>query len=163
APSPSSAAAAPSTPPTAAAASSPSPSAAPKTEQAKLYFSADGKLVTESASVSAAAPANGALKALFGGPKMAGHFTEIPKDARLLDVSIKDEVGYVSLSKDFFASGGSLGMQLRLAQVVYTMTQFPGVKSVQLLQEGQIIPVAGGEGFPVGKPLTRQSFPGLAA
>ncbi len=101
------------------------------------------------------------MEALLAGPKVQTHFSDIPKDVKLLDLQSKGDVADASFSKEFFASGGSTGTQLRVAQVVFTLTQFPSVKSVQILQEGQILQALGGEGFPIGKPLTRQNFPAL--
>ncbi|MHB8618754.1 MAG: GerMN domain-containing protein, partial [Chloroflexota bacterium] len=62
----------------------------------------------------------------------------------------------------FFSPSGSTGMQIRLAQVVYTLTQFPGITSVQLLDQGKVKSATEGEGFPLNHPLTRQDFHGVA-
>ncbi len=147
----------------AAAATPRSSAAAAAAQPAQLYFEADGKLVTENTRVSGQDPALDALHQLLQGPKTAGHYTDIPNTVSVQDVSVKDGVATVSLDRTFFASGGSAGVQLRVAQVVFTLTQFPTVTSVQLLEEGQPATVVGGEGFPVNRPLTRGSFSSLQA
>ena len=53
-------------------------------------------------------------------------------------------------------------MQLRVAQIVYTGTQFEGVDAVRILIEGERVEAIGGEGFIVAKPLTRRDFQDFA-
>ncbi len=49
-------------------------------------------------------------------------------------------------------------MQARLAQVVYTITQFPTVKGVVFSLDGEPIDVLGGEGIIIDQPLTRRDY-----
>ncbi|HEX6512576.1 MAG TPA: GerMN domain-containing protein [Chloroflexota bacterium] len=114
--------------------------------------------MTESAQVDTTDPPRAALELLLQGPKVSGHFSEIPAGVHLEDLGVTDSTAAVSLGANFFASGGSTGMQARLAQVVYTLTQFPQMTAVQFLQDGHPATVAGGEGFPLNRPLTRGSF-----
>src|SRR6266480_4656581 len=48
---------------------------------------------------------------------------------RLVAIAIADGVANVDLTGDFQAGAGSRDLELRLAQVVYTATQFPSVKA----------------------------------
>jgi len=48
----------------------------------------------------------------------------------------------------------------RLAQVVYTATQFPGVKAVTFKLDGKKVDVFGGEGIILDKPRTRKACEG---
>jgi len=127
------------------------------TQSAELFFVAADKLATEQSPVSASAPAQQALQKLLEGPKDPQHFTEIPKSTQLQDLSIKDGVASVSFDQAFFAPDGGTGVLLRLAQVVYTLTQFSGAASVQFLEDGRRVDLIG-EGFPLNRPLTRQEF-----
>jgi hypothetical protein len=49
-------------------------------------------------------------------------------------------------------------MQLRVAQVVYTLTQFPSVKRVQFKIDGKPVEAIGGEGVVVDPPVGRKAF-----
>jgi spore germination protein GerM len=128
---------------------------------AQVYFTAGGGLVAETRQVDAGAPAQSALEQLQTAPQ-AGHFSEIPQTNVLQSISVMDGVAYVSFSPQFFAPDGALGMQLRLAEVVFTLTQFPTIDAVQFLQNGQFKEVAAGDGFPIGRPLARRDFAHLA-
>lgn len=150
------------TTPTASPASAavPAPTSALSRRAAEIFFTAAGKLAPEKAQVEAAAPLGPALALLMEGPKEAAHFSEIPPSAKLQDVAVNGPVATLSFDDSFFAAGGS-GVQLRLAQVVYTATQFAPVTSVQFLRQGQAVDVIG-EGFPLNRPLTREQFAQLA-
>jgi len=128
-----------------------------ETQSAELFFVASNKLAIERSPVSAAAPARQALEQLLHGPKDPQHFSEIPKTSQMEDLSTKDGVATVSFNQGFFTPNGATGTLLRLAQVVYTLTQFSGVASVQFLEDGRSVDLIG-EGFPLNRPLTRQEF-----
>jgi len=49
-------------------------------------------------------------------------------------------------------------MNMRIAQVVYTLTQFPTVKGVLFELDGQRVDVIGGEGVIVDQPVTRKNY-----
>ncbi|HEV3473489.1 MAG TPA: Gmad2 immunoglobulin-like domain-containing protein [Actinomycetota bacterium] len=80
----------------------------------------------------------------------AGDTTAIPDGTELLHVARDGSVLEVDLSDDFEAGGGSLSMQMRVAQIVYTGTQFEGIESVRILIEGGRVDAIGGEGVPAG-------------
>jgi hypothetical protein len=82
----------------------------------------------------------------------------IPAGSRLLGVTIKNGVATVDLSTEFDSGGGSASMGYRLAQVVYTLTQFTSVKSVVFQIEGQTVTVFGGEGIVLDGPVGRTDF-----
>jgi hypothetical protein len=84
--------------------------------------------------------------------------TAIPKDTELLGVARDGSTLDVDLSSEFGSGGGSLSMQLRVAQVVYTGTQFDGIDAVQILIEGERVDALGGEGVVIADPLTRRDF-----
>lgn len=85
-----------------------------------------------------AATARLALAELAAGPTaeetLAGFATTIP-DTLGFEVGISDGVASVDLPASFFA-GGSEEARLRMAQVVYTLTQFPTVSKVALSSDG---------------------------
>jgi germination protein M len=79
----------------------------------------------------------------------------IPAGTKLLGLSIKDGVATVDLSGEFATGGGSASSMYRLAQVVYTLTQFPTVSSVLFKVDGTIVTVFGSEGIVLDGPVRR--------
>ena len=111
-----------------------------------------------------AGPAIGraALEALLQGPseeeRALGFASEIPAGTELLDLAI-DDAGHavVDLSGAFESGGGTLSMTGRVAQVVYTLTQFPTVDSVSFRIDGEDVEAIGGEGI-LATDLNRADF-----
>ena len=64
----------------------------------------------------------------------------------------------VDLSSAYDSGGGSLSMTARVAQVVYTLTQFPGIKAVSFALDGEPISTLGGEGVAVAPPQSRADW-----
>ena len=106
-----------------------------------------------------------ALEALLEGPDSFeqdyGLFTAVPDGTQLLDLKIADGIARVDLTSEFESGGGSASMQMRLAQVVYTITQFPTVKGVLFSLDGEPIDILGGEGIIIDHPLTRRDYADL--
>jgi germination protein M len=103
-----------------------------------------------------------AMKALLEGPtdaeKQAGMFSSIPDGTTLLGLDISESVATVDLSKEYASGGGSLSMLMRLAEVVFTLTQFPTVDGVSFKLDGQPITVLGGEGIIIDHPMSRADY-----
>ncbi len=106
--------------------------------------------------------AKAAVEQLLKGPnvqeKEVGMFTAVPDGTLFLGVSVADKVATVDLSKEFESGGGTLSMSLRLAQVVYTLTQFPSVEKVQFRLDGKPVEVFGGEGLILDHPVGRADY-----
>ena len=77
-----------------------------------------------------------------------GHPTEIPGQTTLRDIVVLDRAATVDLSRGFVSGGGSLSMQARVAQVVYTLTQWSFVERVTFEIDGEPVEGIGGEGVP---------------
>ena len=110
-----------------------------------------------------AAVATAAMTALLNGPDPESTrertiTSAIPAGSRLLGVSIKSGVATVDLSTEFDSGGGSASMQYRLAQVVYTLTQFSTVRSVVFQIEGETVTVFGSEGIVLDGPVGRADY-----
>jgi hypothetical protein len=103
-----------------------------------------------------------ALEDLLSGPTDAerGEFigTEIPAGTELRGLNIEDGVATVDLSAEFAQGGSTLEETARLAQVVYTITQFETVGSVQFLIEGGIVKSFGSHGIVLDRPQTRKGY-----
>jgi sporulation and spore germination protein/immunoglobulin-like protein involved in spore germination len=112
------------------------------------------------------AVATAAMRELLAGPSAgdrdAGMATAVPAGTRLLGISIAGGTATVDLSGAFESGGGSLSMTARLAQVTFTLTQFPTVGQVVFELDGKPVTVFGGEGIMLDHPATRSSFESLA-
>jgi germination protein M len=110
------------------------------------------------------AVATAAMTALIDGPAKAeietspAMYTTIPDGTRLLGLTIANGVATVNLSKEFESGGGSASVLGRLAQVVYTLTQFPTVKSVSFELDGQPVTTFSGEGVILDHPVGRADY-----
>ena len=82
----------------------------------------------------------------------------IPPGTKLLGLTIANGVATVDLSGEFAAGGGSSSSQFRLAQVVYTLTQFPSVDTVLFKVDGSVVTVFGSEGIVLDGPVGRSRF-----
>lgn len=106
-----------------------------------------------------------AMEQLLIGPSAAetgiGFSSTLPDGVEYLGTAIEEGVATVNLSGSFEAGGGSLAMRMRLAQVVYTLTQFPTITGVVFALDGTPIDVFGGEGIVLDEPQTRATFEDL--
>jgi germination protein M len=117
----------------------------------RVYFAWNEYVGTAGRTVEAPAVARGALTELLAGPDAfetdIGMTTEIPEGTELLGVDIVDGEATVDLSGAFESGGGSLSMQLRVAEVVFTLTQFDTVETVSIELDGEAVEFIGGEGI----------------
>jgi hypothetical protein len=107
--------------------------------------------------------ARAAMTALLAGPTKAESgdrtiTTAIPDGTTLNGVSIRNGIATVDVSTEFDSGGGTASMRYRLAQVVYTLTQFSTVKSVLFQVEGQVVTVFGSEGIVLDGPSKRADW-----
>ena len=83
-----------------------------------------------------------------------GHPTEIPPGTKLRSVLVVDGTATVDLTRQFASGGGSASMQARVAQVVYTLTQWSSITRVTFELDGEPVEAIGGEGV-AAQDLTR--------
>ena len=123
------------------------------------WFAKGDKLWPERRQV-ASTPGIGAaaMRALLEGPSGSGLSTAIPEGTELNDLAISEGTARVDLSGTFDDGGGSLGMQIRLAQVVYTLTQFPTVREVEFLLDGEAVQTFSSEGLVLDSPQERSDY-----
>lgn len=130
-----------------------------ETTTARVYFLRDEKVSPVGRTVDGRTPARGALEALLKGPgDNTGHVSSIPSGTTLLGISVAGGVATVDLSGEFASGGGSMSMLTRVAQVVFTLTQFPTVTSVSFRIDGSPVDAIDGEGVLVDPPRTRSDF-----
>ncbi len=159
-------------PPTSTA---PDPTAAPdpssttttvpeETQFVDVYFLQDSQYATAVATRVPATPdiAANAVRALIAGPTQTqeeiGLTSSVPTDTLLLGLVIEDGRATVDLSREFEAGGGSFAMITRLAQVVYTLTQFPSVDEVEFWLDGEPVTVFSSEGLLLEEPAVREDY-----
>jgi sporulation and spore germination protein/immunoglobulin-like protein involved in spore germination len=107
------------------------------------------------------AVARAALAELLAGAEFdreQGIRTEIPKDTRLLGLTIADGTATVNLSQEFESGYWGPSKGGRLAQVVYTLTRFSTVQRVVVHVNGKPTEEFRGQGLEGDRPLTRDDF-----
>lgn len=102
------------------------------------------------------------LQALLRGPnaeeQSRGMVSLIPRGVRILNATVRGSTAYISFSEEFqFNTKGVDGYAAQLRQIVWTATEFPNVKDVQILIEGNRVDYLG-EGIWIGSPISRESL-----
>jgi hypothetical protein len=120
-----------------------------------LYFlDRDVHVATAGRSVAGDDVPRAALAALLEGPDDLeadlGWGSAIPVGTELLGLEVADGVATVDLTAAFESGGGSASMLGRVAQVVFTLTQFPGIERVRFAIDGDAVDTIGNEGVEVG-------------
>ncbi len=137
----------------------PTPTTAPTTVDVKVYFLRGERLAIVHRQVAAPAVLRSALASVLAAPtadeRVTGLSTEIPPGTTLRDVSLADGQAIVDLSGDYESGGGSLSMTARLAQVIFTATQFDNVDRVLFWLDGEPVQFLGGEGITLDEPQAR--------
>jgi spore germination protein GerM len=78
----------------------------------------------------------------------------VPMNTKIRKVWIQDEIAYIDFSEDFsYNSYGLIGYKIQIYQVVYTATQFEGVRAVYFYMEGKPLKYLGGDGYPLNNPV----------
>ena len=109
---------------------------------------------------SSGSPMTDVLQALIAGPdgaeRQRGLISLIPPGTKMLSVSIRGNTAYISFSEEFqYNTYGVEGYAGQLRQIVFTATEFPNVRDVQILIEGRRVDYLG-EGIWIGSPISRE-------
>ena len=107
-------------------------------------------------------PLRDVIQALIAGPNaeesQRGLISLIPGGTRLLSIAIRGETAYINFNEDFqYNTYGTEGYNSQLRQIVFTATEFPTVRDVQILIEGNRVDFLG-ENIWIGSPLSREMF-----
>jgi germination protein M len=132
-----------------------------------LYFLRSAKLGTATRRfTSTQLVATTALKALLKGPtaaeRAAGLSSDIPPATRLKSLTVNAGIATADLSAAFASPATSTAAARRVAEVVYTLTQFPTIKRVALTIDGDRLREIAGEGsdapaLAIDSPLRRSA------
>ena len=110
--------------------------------------------------------ARGAVLALLAGLRPAdearGLTSAVPPGSRLLGITVRDSIATVDLARVFESGGGATSVRMRLAQLVYTLSRVPGVRSVRVWLDGRRVETFSGEGLEILEALTCADFPDFA-
>jgi hypothetical protein len=85
-------------------------------------------------------------------------YTAIPDGTTLLGISIADGVATVNLSKEFDTADDVPSARMAVAQVVYTLTQFPTVTGVRFELDAQTARSLAGGRIALAEPVGREDF-----
>jgi hypothetical protein len=152
-----------STTPTSTTSASTSSTEAPADQTAvRAYFLRDEKVGAVAREANDEAVGAAALQGLLDGPTTAekgiGFSSAIPAGTRLRGIVVEQRVATVDLSAEFGSGGGSASMQARVAQVVFTLTQFPTIEAVRFELDGEPVTALGGEGLLIDEPQRRSDW-----
>ena len=107
-------------------------------------------------------PMTDVVHALIAGPteeeRQRGLICLIPPGTRMLSAAVRGNTAYINFNEDFqFNTFGVEGYAGQLRQIVFTVTEFPNIRDVQILIEGRRVDYLG-EGIWIGSPLSREMF-----
>lgn len=90
-------------------------------------------------------PAQAAIEELIKGPEEVTHVSTIPEGTKLNGINVEDETAYVDFSKEFKANYqlGSAAEIMTVYSIVNTLTEFPAIKKVKFLVNGEPFEIEG--------------------
>ena len=99
-----------------------------------------------------------AVEALMEGTDDSKLTGVIPKQAKLLGVTVKGDTAQVDFDKGLIKhfNGGSTGEEFLVGSIVNTLTEFPEIKKVQITIEGKKVETIKGH-MDTSKPLSRMT------
>jgi Sporulation and spore germination len=99
---------------------------------------------------------------LEGPPTGSGSGSAIPSDAEAIDVAVVGNVATVDLTQEFKRGAAGRTLALRVAQIVYTLTEDTTIVSVLFNFEGTLAPVISDSGRVLERPVGRKDYAGFA-
>jgi spore germination protein GerM len=145
------------------------PATPPATLTVSLYWVSAGEnaLGVQRTIPYTTAVATATMRELLAGPTAAEKTTwpaistAIPDGSRLLGVTVSGGVAKVDLSQEFASGGGTFSVTARLAQVVYTLEQFPTIDAVEFYIEGARVETFSSEGLILDGPQRLDDYDDL--
>jgi hypothetical protein len=139
----------------------PTPLDLPRT--AIVYLIQDGRLIREEEPLQGGTPRTpeeALWLALLAARPRARQDTQIPEDTRLIDIEVEGTIVTINLSAEFDQADDRQSLALRIAQVVYTLTETPSsARAVRFEIDGVQREVIGGLDLTViPRPVNRGDF-----
>ena len=107
-------------------------------------------------------PVVAVLRALIDGPsseeRELGVSTQVPAEVRLLEARVTSGTALVDVSGEFQEPAAPDAIALRVAQVVWTLTDLEGVDAVAFSIDGESVAVTTGDGAAVSRRVSRQDY-----
>lgn len=149
-----------------ARAPSPTGSAAPS-RTFTVYFTRDDRLIRVRRVVKAdVSSGEAAVRALLEGPRTVERdqrvSSQLPPAVRLLELTVAADTAHLDLSGEFQEPAPSELIALRVAQVVWTLTEFPEIRAVRFSIDGEEVAVTTQDGTAIERPVTRADYDALA-
>ena len=142
------------------AGASPAAASASRESSVVVYFTRGEHFTTARRDAAGRDPLEAALAALAAGPtqdeRARGFRTSVPRGTAFLGVEVRDRVAVVNLSAAFARGGGAVSVNGRLAQLVFTATEFAHVNGVRLALDGKLVDEI--RRVAVDRPLRRPDF-----
>ncbi len=85
-------------------------------------------------------------------------YTLMPEGTRLLELRVDDGIATIDFSSEYESGGGSASAKGRLAQVVYTLTQFPHITGVRFEIDGTPVTTFSDAGLDLSAPVDRRTY-----
>ncbi|MDD5593947.1 MAG: GerMN domain-containing protein [Candidatus Margulisbacteria bacterium] len=106
-------------------------------------------------------PLKQAIEALLSGPTpqeaAEGITTQLPAGVKIRQLKVEKTIAVIDLSRELEDyGGGSAKVEGLIAQLVFTVTDIPGIKKAWIWVEGHHDIVLGGEGLVLDRPLGRE-------
>jgi spore germination protein GerM len=124
------------------------PTAPVELSDVTIYLIANGHVVAAGREVAGAATPEAAVRALLAGPAGSiegalGFSSAIPSGSDVHSVTVDGSVATVDLTRQFEIGPSNLSMEARVAQVVFTVTQFSGIDHVRFRIDGAVVTTIG--------------------
>ena len=128
-------------------------------ERGTIYLLKDGRLEPHVVTLPRVATMPEALVSALVAIEPPGELkTAVPLNTQLIDVGVTSGTAVVDLTGEFERSAPGRVLALRVAQVVYTLTEAPGVSDVQLAIEGSAAAVVTGSEQLVERAVNRNDY-----
>lgn len=133
----------------------------------RVAFARRGRLVLLQRRIPSDLPVPEAMvRTLLQGPTTReadrGIETLIPSTTRLLDLNVVEGIARVDLSGEFQQAASSETLALRVAQIVWTLTEVPSVIGAMFLIDGEPVTPVNGRGESVDRAVTRADYVDLS-